>query len=157
MTPAIELLRKAKEEFHLHSYRHDPAADSYGQEAVEKLGLEAGRVFKTLLVVTDQNELLTAVVPVAGQLDLKVLARVGGAKRVEMADPQVAQRVTGYQLGGISPLGQKRCLRTFIDKSAQGYPTIYISAGRRGLEIELSAVSLARHTRGIFADLGRFA
>jgi len=155
MTPAIDLLKKAKAEHRIHSYEHDPKSASYGLEAAEKLGLEPARVFKTLLASSERNELLVAVVPVAGSLDLKALAQAAGVKKAEMADPQAAQRATGYLLGGISPLGQKKRLRTFIDNSAQTQPTIYVSAGRRGLEVELAAQVLAEQTDAAFAPIGR--
>jgi Cys-tRNA(Pro)/Cys-tRNA(Cys) deacylase len=155
MTPAIDLLKKAKAEHRVHSYQHDPKTASYGLEAAEKLGLEPARVFKTLLASTEKGELLVAVVPVAGTLDLKALAHAAGAKKADMADPQQAQRSTGYLVGGISPLGQKKRLRTFIDESARRYPTIHVSAGRRGLEVELAAEVLAQHTQGSFAAIGR--
>lgn len=155
MTPAIDLLRKAKAEHAIHSYPHDPKAPSYGHEAADKLGLDPARVFKTLLACSDKQELLVAVVPVAGTLDLKALAAAAGVKKVDMADPQAAQRATGYLLGGISPLGQKKRLRTFIDQSAQAHPTIFVSAGRRGLEVELPAQTLAEHSQGRFAAIGR--
>jgi len=155
MTPAIDLLKKQRAEHRVHSYQHDPKAASYGLEAAEKLGLEPARVFKTLLAATEKGELLVAVVPVAGSLDLKALASAAGAKKAEMADPQAAQRSTGYLLGGISPLGQKKRLRTFIDQSASQWPSIYVSAGRRGLEVELSASVLAELTAGQFAELAR--
>ncbi|MBM7060464.1 Cys-tRNA(Pro) deacylase [Pseudomonas sp. UL073] len=155
MTPAIDLLKKAKAEHRVHSYTHDPKAPSYGLEAAEKLGLEPARVFKTLLAASEKGELLVAVVPVAGSLDLKALAHAAGVKKADMADPQAAQRATGYLLGGISPLGQKKRLRTFIDDSAQAQPTIYVSAGRRGLEVELAASVLAQHTQAQFAAIGR--
>ena len=155
MTPAIDLLKKAKAEHRVHSYQHDPKAPSYGLEAAEKLGLDPARVFKTLLAATEKGELLVAVVPVAGTLDLKALAHAAGAKKADMADPQLAQRSTGYLVGGISPLGQKKRLRTFIDSSARAQPSIYVSAGRRGLEVELAAATLAEHTSASFADLGR--
>ncbi len=143
MTPAIDLLKKARAEHRVHSYEHDPKSASYGLEAAEKLGLEPAQVFKTLLV------------PVAGTLDLKALAQAAGAKKVEMADPMAAQRATGYLVGGISPLGQKKRLRTFIDSSAQAQPSIYVSAGRRGLEVELAPAVLAEHTSAAFAPIGR--
>ena len=155
MTPAIDLLKKARVEHRVLSYSHDPKAASYGLEAAEKLGLEPARVFKTLLAASEKGELLVAVVPVAGTLDLKALAHAAGVKKTDMADPAAAQRSTGYLLGGISPLGQKKRLRTFIDESAKQYPSIYVSAGRRGLEVELAAEVLAAHCQGQFAAVGR--
>jgi Cys-tRNA(Pro)/Cys-tRNA(Cys) deacylase len=155
MTPAIDLLRKAKAEHRVHSYAHDPKAASYGLEAAEKLELEPARVFKTLLAASEKGELLVAVVPVAGSLDLKALAQAAGVKKADMAEPQAAQRATGYLLGGISPLGQKKRLRTFIDESALGFASIFVSAGRRGLEVELGAEVLAQHTQARFASIGR--
>jgi Cys-tRNA(Pro)/Cys-tRNA(Cys) deacylase len=155
MTPAIDLLKKHKAAHRVHSYSHDPKAASYGLEAAEKLDLEPARVFKTLLAASEKGELLVAVVPVAGSLDLKALAQAAGVKKVDMADPAAAQRATGYLLGGISPLGQKKRLRTFIDASAQQYPSIFVSAGRRGLEVELAAATLAQLTQAGFAAIGR--
>jgi len=155
MTPALDLLKKVRAEHRVHSYEHDPKAASYGLEASEKLGLEPAQVFKTLLAVTEKGELLVAVVPVVGSLDLKALAHAAGAKKVEMADPAAAQRATGYLLGGISPLGQKKRLRTFIDQSAQSFVTVFVSAGRRGLEVELSAAVLAGLTQATFSGIGR--
>ena len=155
MTPAIDQLKKARVEHRVHSYEHDPKSPSYGLEAAEKLGLAPERVFKTLLAATEKGELLVAVVPVAGSLDLKALAQAAGAKKAEMADPAAAQRATGYLVGGISPLGQKKRLRTFIDASAQRQATIHVSAGRRGLEVELSAEALAQMTQATFAAIGR--
>ncbi|MDP3979233.1 MAG: Cys-tRNA(Pro) deacylase [Pseudomonas sp.] len=155
MTPAIDLLKKHKAAHRVHSYSHDPKAASYGLEAAEKLDLEPLRVFKTLLAASEKGELLVAVVPVAGSLDLKALAQAAGVKKADMADPAAAQRATGYLLGGISPLGQKKRLRTYIDASAQQYPTIFVSAGRRGLEVELAAEVLAQLTQAGFAVIGR--
>ena len=155
MTPAIDLLKKKGAAHRVHSYQHDPKSASYGLEAAEKLGLDPARVFKTLLACSERNELVVAVVPVAGTLDLKALAQAAGAKKMEMADPQAAQRATGYLVGGISPLGQKKRLRTFIDASARQQPTIHVSAGRRGLELELTAEVLAEHSGAQFADIGR--
>lgn len=155
MTPAIDLLKKARAEHRVHSYSHDPKSASYGLEAAEKLGLDPARVFKTLLVASEKGELLVAVVPVAGSLDLKALAQAAGVKKLDMAEPQAAQRATGYLLGGISPLGQKKRLRTFIDASARLFPSLFVSAGRRGLEVELTAELLALHTQAQFAAIGR--
>ena len=155
MTPALDLLKKVCAPHRVHSYEHDPKAPSYGLEAAEKLGLEPVRVFKTLLASSEKGELLVAVVPVVGSLDLKALAHAAGVKKTEMADPAAAQRATGYLLGGISPLGQKKRLRTFIDSSAQDLTTLYVSAGRRGLEVELAPGVLATQTQATFADIGR--
>ena len=154
-TPATVVLTRAGVPFTTHAYDHDPSARSFGLEAAEVLGLPPDQVFKTLLTASEKGELLVAVVPVAGSLDLKALAHVAGVKKVEMADPQAAQRSTGYLLGGISPLGQKKRLRTFIDNSAQLHESIFVSAGRRGLEVQLSAAILAAHTQAQFADIGR--
>lgn len=155
MTPALDLLKKARAEHRVLSYEHDPKSASYGLEAAEKLGLDPQRVFKTLLASSEKGELLVAVVPVIGTLDLKALAQAAGVKKCEMADPAAAQRATGYLVGGISPLGQKKRLRTFIDESAQQFDSIHVSAGRRGLEVELAAAVLAEHTEGRFAGIGR--
>lgn len=155
MTPALDLLKKVRAEHRIHSYEHDPKAPSYGLEAAEKLGLDPSQVFKTLLACSEKGELLVAVVPVVGSLDLKALAHAAGVKKVEMADPAAAQRATGYLLGGISPLGQKKRLRTFIDVTAQLFATIFVSAGRRGLEVELAAAVLAEQTQANFAEIGR--
>ena len=155
MTPALDLLKKARAEHRVHSYEHDPKAASYGLEAAEKLGLDPQRVFKTLLASSEKGELLVAVVPVGGTLDLKALAHAAGVKKCEMADPMAAQRATGYLVGGISRVGQKKRLRSFIDDSAQQFESIHVSAGRRGLEVELAAAVLAEHTQGKFAGIGR--
>ncbi|MCS4285083.1 Cys-tRNA(Pro)/Cys-tRNA(Cys) deacylase [Pseudomonas sp. BIGb0278] len=155
MTPALDLLKKARAVHRVHSYEHDPKSASYGLEAAEKLGIDPVQVFKTLLASSEKGELLVAVVPVVGTLDLKALAHAAGVKKCEMADPAAAQRATGYLVGGISPLGQKKRLRTFIDQSAQQFATIHVSAGRRGLEVELAAAVLAEHTQGKFAEIGR--
>lgn len=155
MTPAIALLKKHHATFTVHEYVHDPKAPSYGLEAVERLNLPAQQVFKTLLAVTERHELLVAIVPVSGSLDLKALAATAKVKKCEMADPLAAQRATGYLLGGISPLGQKKRLRTFIDETAQGYEQLFVSAGRRGLEVELSSATLAELTGAAFAAIAR--
>lgn len=155
MTPATKQLDKARIAYQLHRYQHDPKAESYGGEAAEKLGLDPAWVFKTLLAASDSGELLVAIVPVDGKLDLKNLAQAAGVKRCVMADPAAAQRSTGYLLGGISPLGQKKRLRTFIDQSALALGNLFVSAGRRGLEIELAPRDLAQQTDACFADIGR--
>ncbi|MEH6567369.1 MAG: Cys-tRNA(Pro) deacylase [Halopseudomonas sp.] len=155
MTPATKLLDKARVQYQLHRYTHDPQAASYGTEAADKLGLEHSRVFKTLLAATENGELLVAVIPVSDKLNLKALATAAKAKKTAMADPAAAQRSTGYLVGGISPLGQKKRLRTFIDASAANWPTVYISGGRRGLEIELSAADLCQHTTAQLCELCR--
>ncbi|MGN0860071.1 MAG: Cys-tRNA(Pro) deacylase [Stenotrophomonas sp.] len=155
MTPAINLLRKAGIAHQVLSYEHDPGAASYGLEAVEKLDLPAHSVFKTLLAASEKNELLVAIVPVAGQLDLKALAAAAGCKKCEMADKDAAQRATGYLLGGISPLAQKKRLRSFIDNSAQALPVIHVSAGRRGLEVSLAPQDLAGLINAGWAPIGK--
>jgi Cys-tRNA(Pro)/Cys-tRNA(Cys) deacylase len=141
-TPAIVAAERAGIAFAVHEYDHDPKAASYGLEAAEKLGVDADRVFKTLVADVD-GTLTVAVVPVAAQLDLKALG-----KRASMADPKVAERSTGYVAGGISPLGQRRQLPTVVDESALVFATIHVSAGRRGLEIELAPGDLLRLTAG---------
>ena len=155
MTPAIELLKKSQVPREVLSYHHDPKAASYGLEAAEKLGLAPETVFKTLLAASEKQELLVAIVPVAGTLDLKALAQAAGVKKLEMAKPDQAQRSTGYLVGGISPLGQKKRLRTFIDDSAAALPSIHVSAGRRGLEVALAPTDLARLLDAPFVPIGK--
>src|SRR5512144_2385160 len=130
-TPATRAARAAGIRFAVHEYRHDPRADSYALEAATALGLDPGRVLKTLVVDAD-GDLVVCVVPAGDQLDLKA-----AGKRAAMADTRRAEKVTGYVAGGISPLGQRRALRTLVDDSALGHETVFVSAGRRGLEIEL--------------------
>ncbi|MFD5325008.1 Cys-tRNA(Pro) deacylase [Streptomyces sp. NPDC127092] len=153
-TPATVALTAAGTPYTLHAYDHDPATASYGEEAAEALGVSPDRVFKTLVADVD-GELTVAVVPVAGQLDLKALASAVGGKRAAMADPAAAERTTGYVRGGISPLGQRKRLRTVLDDSASGHETICISAGRRGLEVELAPQDLAALTDAVLAPIGR--
>ncbi|MFF5722161.1 Cys-tRNA(Pro) deacylase [[Kitasatospora] papulosa] len=153
-TPATVALTTAGTAFTVHAYDHDPSSPSYGEEAAEALGISADRVFKTLVAEVD-GELVVAVVPVAGSLDLKALASAVGGKRAAMADPAAAERTTGYVRGGISPLGQRKRLRTVLDASAGSHSTICVSAGRRGLEVELSPADLASLTEASLAPIGR--
>jgi Cys-tRNA(Pro)/Cys-tRNA(Cys) deacylase len=153
MTPAIDLARKAGITHQVNEYGHDPKSDSYGTEAAEKLGLDPERVFKTLVVETDAGELVVAIVPVSTTVNLKRVAKAVKAKKAAMADRQKVQRTTGYVLGGVSPLGQKKALTTVIDDSALAFDTIHVSAGRRGLEIELAATDLATLTGASFAPI----
>ena len=157
MTPAVSAAKKARIAYELHAYTHDPDCTAYGMEAVERLGLDAARVYKTLVVAVGERDLAVAVVPVAAQLDLKAFAKSVGAKKAAMADPALAERSTGYVLGGVSPLGQKKRLPTVVDASAQNHPTLFVSAGRRGLEIELSPANLCQLTGGRFADIARYS
>ena len=154
-TPAIVAAERAKVAFTLHEYVHDPRAESYGLEAAEALGVAPERVFKTLLAAVDGARLVVAIVPVVAQLDLKAVAAAAGGRKAELAKPADAERATGYVVGGISPLGQKRQLPTFLDMSAEGYPTIHVSAGRRGLEIELAPADLAALTGATVAAIAR--
>ncbi|MFD8787774.1 Cys-tRNA(Pro) deacylase [Kitasatospora sp. NPDC059599] len=153
-TPATVALESAAVPFTVHAYDHDPAAASYGGEAAEVLGVAAERVFKTLVADVD-GTLTVGVVPVAGLLDLKALASAVGGKRAAMADPAAAERSSGYVLGGISPLGQRRALRTVVDASALDHPTVYVSAGRRGLEVELAPADLITLTGAVTAPIAR--
>jgi Cys-tRNA(Pro)/Cys-tRNA(Cys) deacylase len=155
MTPAVKQLERAGVAFTLAEYAHDPRTPAYGEEAARALGLSPDEVFKTLLVKLDDGRLAVAIVPVAGQLDLKALARAAGARRAAMAEPEAAQRATGYVVGGISPLGQKRRLATFLDESAAALPAIHVSGGRRGLEIRLAPADLVRLTGARLAPLAR--
>lgn len=153
MTPAIKALQKAKIPFATHEYHQDPTAESYGLEAADKMGVNPAQVFKTLVVMLDTKDYAVAIVPVSEMLSMKHIAREANAKKAAMADKADVERITGYVLGGVSPLGQKKPLKTFIDQSAQVFKTIFISAGRRGLELELNPEDLAKQTRALFAPL----
>jgi len=151
-TPATNLLTSKGVDFKAHEYSHDPNSTSFGLEAAEKLGVDPNRVFKTLIANVDES-FAVAIVPVNQQVSLKSLSRALGAKRATMADPAHAARLTGYVVGGISPLGQKRLLTTVIDVSAKDFETILISGGRRGFDIELSPNDLAEMLSAVFAEI----
>ena len=157
MTPAIDLAKKKKIAHTLHQYQHDPANTNFGLEAAEALGQDPKKVFKTLLFALngDPKKLAVAIVPVVGLLDLKAAAKAAGGKKADMADAHIAEKTTGYIVGGISPLGQKKRLPTFLDSTAQQFETICVSAGRRGLEIELAPADLLALTGGQFAALAK--
>ena len=151
-TPALIALQRAGVEHSVHAYEHDPAAESYGLEAAQALGLDPATVFKTLLAEVD-GAATVGIVPVTGQLDLKALAAARGGKRAQMMEVSAAERLTGYVAGGISPLGQRKALPTVIDASAQALPTIYVSGGRRGLDIGLAPEDLVRLTGATYAPI----
>ncbi len=154
-TPAILAADRAQVAYTVHEYAHDPRAESYGLEAAEALGVDPERLFKTLLAAVDGARLVVAVVPVTALLDLKAVAAAAGGRKADMAKPADAERATGYVVGGISPLGQKKRLPTFVDASAEGHTTIHVSAGRRGLEIELAPADLIALTGGTVAAIAR--
>ena len=153
-TPATVALERAGVPFTVHTYAHDPAASSYGVEAAEQLGLDPAAVFKTLLAEVD-GRLVVGIVPVSGQLDLKALAAATGGKKAAMADPSAAERTTGYVVGGISPVGQKKRLTAVLDDSALDLPTIYVSGGKRGLDLGVSPRDLVDLLDATVAAIGR--
>jgi Cys-tRNA(Pro)/Cys-tRNA(Cys) deacylase len=155
-TPATVALSGAGIAFIEHSYEHDPANTNFGLEAAAVLGVDPGQVFKTLLADVD-GSLVVAIVPVAGKLDLKALASAIGGKKAEMADPKLAERRTGYVVGGISPIGQKISHPTVLDETAELYDTVFVSGGRRGFDLELAPGDLVRVTNGIVAAIGKDA
>lgn len=153
-TPATVALTRAGVSFTTHAYEHDPAASSYGLEAAEALGLDPEQVFKTLFVEVD-GRLVVGIVPVSRQLDLKAVAAAVNGKKATMADPAAAERATGYVVGGISPLGQKRPHPTVLDETALVFETVYVSGGRRGLDIGLAPQDLVRLTKATTAAIAR--
>ena len=152
MTPAINELDAAGIAYTIHEYDHEGDPHDFGMEAAVKLGLDADQVFKTLLVTADGDQAV-AIVPVSGKLALKAVGRALGAKRVEMCDPAVAERITGYVRGGISPFGQKKRLRTVIDEMATVFDVVYVSGGKRGLDIGVAPGDLIHHLDAIVADI----
>lgn len=154
-TPALRVLEVAGVPFTEHAYEHDAGASSFGLEAAEKLGLPPEQVFKTLLAVVDGTEVVVGIVPVSGSLDLKALAQAAGGKKAEMAKPELAERKTGYIVGGISPIGQKTALPTFLDEYAQLFDTVYVSGGARGFDIGLAPDDLLAVTGGSYAAIAR--
>ncbi len=153
MTPAIEAAREANLSFQIHEYEHDPSIQSYGEEAAAELGVDRKRVFKTLVVELSTKELCVYVLPIMHQLNMKSAARVAGVKKAAMANAKSVVRVTGYVLGGVSPIGQKRNLRTFIDITAGNFDSVYVSGGRRGLDIELNILGLVDLLQADMVDL----
>lgn len=156
-TPATVALTRAGVPFTAHAYEHDPRAQSYGLEAAQALGLPPEQVFKTLVALIDGSptHAVVAVVPVQAMCDLKALAHAAGGRKAEMADPATAQRLTGYVVGGISPLGQKRRLPTFVDETAELFDVVYVSGGRRGFDIGLGPAHLLAQTGGSYAPIAR--
>lgn len=155
MTPAILVVRKSGVKHEVLEYTPDSAAASYGLEAAELLELDPACVFKTLVADAEGVGLVCALVPVTGSLDLKALADAVGARRARMADVAAAERATGYVVGGISPLGQRKPLKTVIDASALLHTTVYVSAGRRGVELALAPMDLVHLTKARTAEIGR--
>lgn len=153
MTPAINTAKKAKIDFKIHEYTHDSKMNSFGEEAAEKLGIEKNRVFKTLVISNESSQLNVAIVPVSSMLNLKLFAKAIGSKKVVMADKKIVEQKTGYVLGGVSPIGQKNKFLTIIHETAQQYETIFVSAGKRGLEIEIKPDDLIKLTSGKYSRI----
>ncbi|MCL1042962.1 Cys-tRNA(Pro) deacylase [Shewanella marisflavi] len=153
MTPATKTLDKAKIAYKIHEYQHDASASAYGLEAAEKLNLPTDQVFKTLVAELDSGALVVAIIPVDKKLNMKQLAKAAKAKKAAMAAPDKVQRSTGYVLGGVSPIGQKKRLATFIHASSETLESIYVSGGRRGLDIQLSPQDLQALTHATMVDL----
>ena len=155
MTPAVLAARNAGVIFSIHQYDHDPAAESYGEEAADRLGINPGKIFKTLVTQDENSRLTVCIVPVLKSLDLKVAASVRKVKKMQLADKDLVQRNTGYVIGGVSPLGQKKVLPTIVDRSVQNFEKIYVSGGRRGLEISLPPGDLIRLCSATLAPIAR--
>jgi Cys-tRNA(Pro)/Cys-tRNA(Cys) deacylase len=153
MTPAIRLLKAKEIAFQLHRYDHDPKADSFGEEAAAKLGVAPEQMFKTLIALVDGSALVMAILPVAGRLNLKKLASACGGKKADLAGPKLAEKTTGYVVGGISPLGGRKALPTVLDESASSFDTIFISAGQRGMQIEIAPAQLQSLTNAAVTSL----
>ncbi len=149
VTPAVKAVKAAGIAFRLMEYEYDPSADAIGLHAAAAMGLDPAVVYKTLIVQLEPKALACAVIPVAAKLDLKALAAAAGAKKSDLADPTLAERTTGYMVGGISPLGQRKALPTFIDASAEALPEVVVNGGRRGLQIALAPADLARITKAV--------
>ncbi len=153
MTPAIKLLKKTNIAHQVLEYHHDPKAQSYGLEAAEKLGLANEKVFKTLVVQVDDKDLAVGIIPVAAHLSMKLIAKAVGGKKAKMADPVLVQKTTGYVMGGVSPLGQKKRLKTVLDSTAEELDVMYVSGGKRGLDIGLSPNDLLQVLNAQFMDI----
>jgi len=155
MTPGINVVKKSGINHRVHEFAHDASSESYGLEAAEKMGVPSAQVFKTLVVSLDNKTLAVGIIPVAAMLNMKLMAKAAGAKKAALASPADVERSTGYVLGGVSPLGQKKRLESIIDVSAKAFSTIYVSAGRRGLEIELNPLDLHSLLGGVMAEICR--
>jgi Cys-tRNA(Pro)/Cys-tRNA(Cys) deacylase len=155
MTPAVIEARRHGVEIEIHEYDHDPRAASYGEEAAEKMDVDVAAIYKTLVVQTDHNALAVGIVPVMSVLDLKAMANALGVKKVQMADKDKVERSTGYVLGGVSPLGQKKKLTTVLDRSAESQQIVYVSGGRRGLDIAIAPHQLVALCRATYDDISR--
>lgn len=153
MTPAVEIAKKLCIDYTLHEYQHDPAAESYGLEAAEKMQVDAQRVYKTLVVSSPDKTMAVAVLPVSQTLNMKAMAKALGWKKAAMADKQAVMRSTGYVLGGVSPLGQKKRLASVLHSDICEYTTVFVSAGKRGLEIELSGADLQAALKATIAPI----
>lgn len=153
MTPAVQQLKKQAIKFKLHHYKHDPCEQNYGEEAAQKLNIPTEQIFKTLIVQTENATLAIAIIPVNKQLNLKAMAKALNCKKVYLADAKLVEKSTGYILGGVSPIAQKKPLTTLLDNSALNFNTIFISGGKRGLEIEIAPPDLIKVVAGKIALL----